>query len=101
MILFVYLEYKSNKCETKTFLCNAYFLPKNLVGTNKGQSGPIRDSWCFLKKISVPYCLAVLYLEKSFFFSEKGRLEGTMGKLRDFTSEKGCLEGTSENFLKT
>ena len=61
MILFVYLEYKSNKCETKTFLCNAYFLPKNLVGTNKGQSGPIRDSWCFLKKISVPYCPAVLY----------------------------------------
>ena len=37
MILFVYFEYKSNKCETKTFLCNAYFLPKNLVGTNKGQ----------------------------------------------------------------
>ena len=61
MILFVYLEYKSNKCETKTFLCNAYFLPKNLVGTNKGQSGPIRDSWCFLKKISVPYCPAGLY----------------------------------------
>ena len=33
-------------------------------------------------------------------FSEKGRLEGTMGKFCDFISEKGCLEGTSENFEK-
>ena len=65
MILFVYLEYKSNKCETKTFLCNAYFLPKNLVGTNRGQSGSIKDSWCFLKKISVRYCPTVLYRIKT------------------------------------
>ena len=33
-------------------------------------------------------------------FSEKGRLEGTMGKFCDFISEKGCLEGTSEIFEK-
>ena len=37
---------------------------------------------------------------KIFFFSEKGRLEGTMGKFCDFISEKGCLEGTSEIFEK-
>ena len=61
MILFVYLEYKNNQCGTKTFLCNVYFLPKNLVGTNTGQSGLIRDSWCFLKKIGVPYYPAVLF----------------------------------------
>ena len=41
-----------------------------------------------------------LYLEKSLFFSEKGRLEGTMGKFCDFISEKGRLEGTSEIFEK-
>ena len=39
------------------------------------------------------------YLEK-FFFSEKGRLEGTIGKFCDFISEKGRLEGTSEIFEK-
>ena len=33
-------------------------------------------------------------------FSEKGRLEGTIGKFCDFISEKGCLEGTSEIFEK-
>ena len=37
---------------------------------------------------------------KIFFFPEKGRLEGTTGKFRDFISEKGCLEGTSKNFEK-
>ena len=40
------------------------------------------------------------YLEKCFFFSGKGRLEGTMGKFCDFISEKGRLEGTSEIFEK-
>ena len=40
------------------------------------------------------------YIWKNLFFSEKGRLEGTMGKFCDFISEKGCLEGTSENFEK-
>ena len=39
------------------------------------------------------------YIWKNFF-SEKGRLEGTMGKFCDFISEKGCLEGTSEIFQK-
>ena len=40
------------------------------------------------------------YILKNLFFSEKRRLEGTMGKFCDFISEKGCLEGTSENFEK-
>ena len=40
-----------------------------------------------------------LFREKNQF-SEKGRLEGTMGKFCDFISEKGCLEGTSEIFEK-
>ena len=40
------------------------------------------------------------YIWKNLFFPEKGRLEGTTGKFRDFISEKGCLEGTSENFEK-
>ena len=45
-----------NKCETKAFLCSAYFFcQKNRVGTNKGQSALIRDNWYFLKKLSVPY----------------------------------------------
>ena len=44
-----------NKCETKAFLCKAYFCQQNRVGTNKGQSALIRDNWDFLKKISVPY----------------------------------------------
>ena len=40
------------------------------------------------------------HIWKNLFFSEKGRLEGTMGKFCDFISEKGCLEGTSEIFEK-
>ena len=40
------------------------------------------------------------YIWKNLFFSEKGRLEGTMGKFCDFISEKGSLEGTNEIFEK-
>ena len=40
------------------------------------------------------------YILKNLFFSEKRRLEGTMGKFCDFISEKGRLEGTSEIFEK-
>ena len=40
------------------------------------------------------------FLFGKIFFSEKGRLEGTMGKFCDFISEKGRLQGTSENFEK-
>ena len=40
------------------------------------------------------------FLFGKIFFSEKGRLEGTIGKFCDFISEKGRLEGTSEIFEK-
>ena len=42
----------------------------------------------------------ILVIFGKIFFSENGRLEGTMEKFCDFISEKGCLEGTSENFKK-
>ena len=41
----------------------------------------------------------MIFIRKNFF-SEKGRLEGTMGKFCDFISEKGRLQGTSEIFEK-
>ena len=55
MINFFRIHGIFKKCETKAFLCKAYILPKNRVGTYKRQSALIRDNWYFLKKISVPY----------------------------------------------
>ena len=40
------------------------------------------------------------FRKKTGKFSEKGRLEGTIGKFCEFISEKGRLQGTSEIFEK-
>ena len=63
---------------------------------NFGYVGKKRENLGYFRKKNGK----ILVIFGKIFFSEKGRLEGTTGKFRDFISEKGCLEGTSENFEK-
>ena len=55
MVSYLYQEFGKISAKLRLFYAKHIFLPKNRVGTNKGQSALIRDNWYFLKKFSVPY----------------------------------------------